>query len=320
MSMARSAEKYKKRLMWSIAALALATIVFSGMVMAKGAGDSDSKPLLTIDGEAVPEAEFQFFLQDERALTANNYYLKYGADGGVDFWDTAFDGKTPLESAREQALDKLLRAKMEALIAVENKVIEADISYESLMKNRQEKNEQRDEQMEQGETFYGLSFYDEYQFYNYERNEVWAKLLKWKVEQDKPDDKLLMELYKKEKEIFNMGHQLEYMVLRADGSTHLYDLSEDDISKGDTQTLYLWYELAKLEPHEQLTQVEYKGEMVDVLLLSKKSRGYRTFQEAKGVLLQLYGEEQLLKQVEERISQATIEINEEPFSKLRFAQ
>ncbi len=315
------AESRKKPFLWCLAVLMLAAaviVVSAGWV--NGAGGSAQKSLLTIDGYQVSEEEFQFYLYDERALTANTFYLKYGADADADFWDRSFDGQTPMEFARENALEKLLTAKMEALIAVENKLIDQDISFASIMEEREDKNKERKRMLEKEETFYGLSSFDEYQYYNYFRNEIWSKLLTWYLDNTKVEESELQVFYDENKEMFQNGSRLEYMLLWEDGSTEVLTQTENDISKADTQTLYLWYELDKLEAGEQLKQTEYKGKLVDALLISKEELGHKSMQEVKGLLLQLYGEEQLRLMVEERVQNAKVEIDRQKFDRIRFAQ
>ncbi|MCM3040030.1 hypothetical protein M3201_10015 [Paenibacillus motobuensis] len=84
------------------------------------------------------------------------------------------------------------------------------------------------------------------------------------------------------------------------------------------EALNIWYELNKLEAGEQLSKVEYKGELVDVLLMSKKEMGYRPYSEVKQLLLQINAENQLQLMVKERVENANIHIDRQKLNSIRF--
>ncbi|MBU5442214.1 hypothetical protein [Paenibacillus sp. MSJ-34] len=314
--------KAKRVALVSLVAAVAASFIFVAFFLIKPVSGSfqqgDEGDLLTIDGFGVSEQEFLLFLYDERALTANTFYQQYGADADSDFWDRKFDGQTPLEYARNSALDKLLTAKMEAIVAVEQGLIGKDIRFSSIMNERERTNAERERMLKDGEVFYGLSSFDEYQYYNYIRNHVWSELVKWYSNKTKVTDEELYPVYEANKDLFTLGVELTYMMLRQDGSTEILTQTENDIPKGDTQALDIWYELKELEPGQKRSEVEYKGEVVDVLLMSKKEMGDKPFSDAKPLLLQIYAEDQLRLLVKERVESANISIDRQKFNAIRF--
>lgn len=307
----------------SLLLLSIAVVMITGMILFSVFSPKLSNAalftdyLFKVEGYGVTEQEFQLFLYDERASTGNYYFQKYGADSCADFWDLEFDGQTPMEHARKNALEKLLKTKMKAIIAVERNLIDKDISFTTLMKNREAKNSERTDMLKEGQVFYGLSSFDEYQYYNYINDDIWRKLVKSYLESNSVGDDELQPFYRKNKEMFNMGVELKYMLLQQDGSTEIITGTEKDIPKDDTQTLSIWYELKKLKPGQQLN-TEYKGKIADILLISKKESGYKPISEVRGFLLQLYAEDQLNSLVDNRVRNAKVDIDQNRFNSIHF--
>lgn len=305
--------------MVSFVGVVVVSLIFLGFILINPVNRSpQGSDLLIIDGFGVSEQEFLLFLYDERALTANTFFQKYGADADSEFWDRKYDGQTPLEYARNSALEKLEIAKMEAIIAVEYGLIDKDIRFSSIMNEREIMNAERERMLKDGKMFYGLSSFDEYQYYNYIRNNVWSELVKWYLDTTKVTEEELYPVYEQNKDMFTLGIELKYMMLRQDGSTEMLTQTENDIPKGDMETLNTWYELNELEAGQQLSKVEYKGEIVDILLMSRKEMGYKPYSEVKQSLLQINAENQLQLMVKERVEKAKIHIDRQKFNSIRF--
>lgn len=81
--------------------------------------------LLMIDDVSVPEEEFQWFLQDEKAGTVSYFYQKYGAEYTDHFWEAAYGGEVPIEVAKLRALDRLLKVKVEQAAAVDYQLLKS---------------------------------------------------------------------------------------------------------------------------------------------------------------------------------------------------
>ena len=73
--------------------------------------------LLTVDGYGVTEDEFMLFLRDQKAATANYYWVNYEMQPDDEFWNTEVDSQTPTEYAKERALDAVVEAKEEFILA-----------------------------------------------------------------------------------------------------------------------------------------------------------------------------------------------------------
>lgn len=79
--------------------------------------------LLKIDDVSIPEEEFQWFLQDEKAGTASYFYQKYGVEYTDQFWEAAYGDEVPIEVAKLRALERLLKVKIEQALAVDYRLL-----------------------------------------------------------------------------------------------------------------------------------------------------------------------------------------------------
>lgn len=96
--------------------------------------------LLMIDHVSVPQEEFQWFLQDEKAETVNYFYQQYGAEYTDKFWTAMYGEEIPIEVAKARALDRLLKIKVEQALAVDYRLLKS--SHITAIKAAMNKSEQ----------------------------------------------------------------------------------------------------------------------------------------------------------------------------------
>lgn len=113
--------------------------------------------MLSINGIDISEEEFKLFLQDEKAATAAYFYQKYGAEDSIDYWDEEYEGEIPIDFARKNAIEKLVRLKVEQELAVESGFLESPV-FEKIEK-----------ELKKEDSIYGvesLSLYQQYMLYH----------------------------------------------------------------------------------------------------------------------------------------------------------
>jgi len=67
--------------------------------------------VLTINGITVPEAEYRLFLQQNKAITYNHFFQKYGLEKDENFWKTSYQGESPAVFIKERTNDRLIEIK-----------------------------------------------------------------------------------------------------------------------------------------------------------------------------------------------------------------
>lgn len=77
--------------------------------------------IFTVDGYAVTEEEFHFYVTEQRAVTADYFFRTYGAQVDEGFWTRKYgkNHETPSEYAKNSAMTALLKTKQEQFIADE---------------------------------------------------------------------------------------------------------------------------------------------------------------------------------------------------------
>ncbi|WP_146200527.1 hypothetical protein [Paenibacillus agaridevorans] len=109
----------------SIVMIGTILLIFGIAQMANGKDEAPGPALLSVDGIPVDQEEFELFLQDEKAATASYFARQYSAEYSGDFWETAYGDEVPIEVARSNALDKLVRIKAEQQVAAGYRLIKS---------------------------------------------------------------------------------------------------------------------------------------------------------------------------------------------------
>lgn len=181
--------------------LALFVLAF-GSLRAKG-----NEPL-TVCGYPISEEYVNLYEDDCRAAVESYFYQTYGADpNGTAFWSQSFDGEVPQEMLREQALSRLVSDVVMRAEARE-RGIEADVTYDELVKALEAENEVRASGKSYGPDTYSLLQYIE------KTDGQILKALKEEMLADdfKPTDEDLEAIYKEQQDALDMGYQAKLLL------------------------------------------------------------------------------------------------------------
>lgn len=125
---------------------------------------NQKKNVLYLDGDEVTEDEYALLAAEYKNQVAMQYSTEQV--NSDDFWETEIDGETPVSKLEELILDQLKYNYAVKHLAVEADVIE-DYTYAELQDEREGENQERSGQLENEETVYGLTSYDDSAYYNY---------------------------------------------------------------------------------------------------------------------------------------------------------
>ena len=120
----------------------------------------------TVNGEPVSATELTARMPEYRAAVVQYFLNNHQADYTKDFWNTAYDGKTPSEMLIEKAMDDLVRIKLQQILARENNMLE-DISYAAFLEQWQQENTRRQTAVNNGQVVYGPVQFSEQMYYRY---------------------------------------------------------------------------------------------------------------------------------------------------------
>lgn len=144
------------------------TLIFllTGQVIFSQVRIQDSSCVCTVNGEKVTAGEFRHHARNLRTIGISAYQAKYGIAYGSDFWSRSFDGNTPMDVLRKNALDTLVQIKISQICARDAGLV-SDISYEGFLQAFTVENRRRIEAKRSGELIYGPVQYSEVVYYNY---------------------------------------------------------------------------------------------------------------------------------------------------------
>jgi hypothetical protein len=141
--------------------IATITAALSGNVMG-----NQSSALLTINQVPIDEREFMLFLNTQRAKVVGYFKDTYGVSDQPNFWTTTYSGETPIEMAKQLALEELKSVKIQQLLAIENWLLD-DSSYATFSKQLSQENARRKKAVANKQVIYGPLQYEEWGYYNY---------------------------------------------------------------------------------------------------------------------------------------------------------
>jgi len=128
----------------------------------------DSDIVAVVAGEPVTRAEFSSRLKGHAAAAHAYFAQKYGAHDFPDFWTTSFEGRRPIDLAREKSLSELKRIKTIFGLAKKAGLV-SDISYAGFLDELSRVNESREAAVAAGGIIYGPVHYGEDEY-------LWKKL------------------------------------------------------------------------------------------------------------------------------------------------
>lgn len=266
----------------------------------------DGAYVLTVDGYGVTEEEFLLFLRDQKAVTANYYWVNYQMQPDSAFWNTEVEGKRPIDFAKERALAAVIRARQEFILAAERGILDYQ-DYNSMMDDMEAENEIRAEKQANGEVFYGLSEFTPFTYYQYLNGNIRAELEHSQADVSKPTKDQLMEVYEFNKENLTLGIVYNYQINYPDGRTEEISQNTREIGKVDTITedlIYSYFDY--MEPGETVENYDYYGEQVDIVLQSVEPLGYQSFEDAEDSLRVFYARSELSALIDSRAANAEV--------------
>lgn len=119
-----------------------------------------------VNDAPIDEREFQLFLNDAKAQTADYFKKTYNADVSPSFWTTSFQGEVPIENAKQLALARMKEIKVQQMLAQQYGLVN-DFSYSTFRDNWLKENARREQAIKKNQVIYGPKQYDERGYYTY---------------------------------------------------------------------------------------------------------------------------------------------------------
>lgn len=222
-----------------IIAMAVSIFIFISYEESKKVDDSEI--VATVNGYKITALE----LSDRMAVEKNAVIDKFGKDYkeeiNEDFWEMEVesDGKktTPRAYLQQQALNELIRYKVEQKIAVENGIISEEVSYQELLAQMKQENAERSKNKAEGKPVYGVTAYNKNTYFKYYYSNLGLKNRYALSEKGKPlfvDDSELKNWYDKVKsekypkfDTYKIYNYVVYYSPSGDGGSPNLNLAKD---------------------------------------------------------------------------------------------
>lgn len=158
---------YNRKLRIALPALVIVFALLAGLYWIRGADGSSrgDVPIAEMNGEPLSMSEFQMVLQLQKSKVFEEFRSRYGAQFDDRFWNTQFEGRTPLERAKQAALDELTRIKLQQMLARDEGLTD-DIGYEAFLERLRSENARRSEAVADGRVISGPMRYDAAAYYD----------------------------------------------------------------------------------------------------------------------------------------------------------
>jgi len=109
---------------------------------------------LYINDEPIKISEMEFWISLSKAEVYSYFFREYNVDYSPDFWMDRFGGESPMEMLKNVAMQRLVKSKVQQLLARDLGVIEI-IDYDELMAEKHRVNQKRKMSQANGEPIYG---------------------------------------------------------------------------------------------------------------------------------------------------------------------
>ncbi|MEK4040839.1 hypothetical protein NYE44_15935 [Paenibacillus sp. FSL L8-0493] len=250
--------------------------------------------IFTVDGYAVTEEEFHFYVTEQRAVTADYFFRSYGAQVDEGFWTRKYgkNHETPSEYAKNSAMTALLKTKQEQFIADERGIAPYK-SFDELESDMDDENVKRAKMDDSGETYYGLPQFDLYQYMQYLSGARWPDLVETQVKKTKMSNaELQVEYASKSAEYTRVADKLTAALATTGQAKEEKVLNRLDISKEDTESLKFWESLAAASVGETVIG-KYMDEDVIATLITKPEITKLKLEEVKDSIIYEWAESDL---------------------------
>ncbi|MEK3747730.1 hypothetical protein NYE25_05760 [Paenibacillus sp. FSL E2-8871] len=242
--------------------------------------------IFTVDGYAVTEEEFQFYVKEHRAITADYFFRTYGVQVDEGFWTRQYgeNHETPTEYAKKSAMTALLKTKQEQFIADERGIAPYK-SFDELKSDMEDENVKRAKMDDSEGTYYGLPQFDINQYMQYLSGARWPDLVETQVKKTKMSEaELQVEYASKSAEYVHVANELTAALATAGQAKEEKVLNRLDISKEETESLKFWESLAAASVGETVIG-KYMGEDVVATLTTKPEITKLKLEEVKDSIL-----------------------------------
>jgi hypothetical protein len=179
-----------------LAASSLAVLIFgAAFIYSSSEYAAEATPVAEVNGDVITAVEFNRVLGLQRASVIDYFKRTYDVKFSKDFWYTDYNGEVPADTLRKQALEEVVKIKIQLNLAKSYGIVQGT-SYNDLLAEMEKENAQRSAAVRSGQPVYGPIKFDENRFADFYMSRVLIEL-KERLSEDKlaVTDEQLMKHY-----------------------------------------------------------------------------------------------------------------------------
>lgn len=226
----------------------LIAFIVLGAVAVTVSFNKKNQYVATVNGEFISVHEFERMIASGRAMIYKYFKEKYNIDDNAKFWTSSYSGESPIEMIRENAVKKLVRIKVQQILA-RQKVVIQDISYQGFLKDLEKENRRRAEVIKNNRVIYGPVKFNEKEYFDYTFSEMVFQV----------KDKIKKELSIDEKELIEYYETIKDKSFKKREKIRILKISAPYSSKYKTQKEDAEYKIteikARLDKGEDFTKI-----------------------------------------------------------------
>ncbi len=135
----------------------------------------DENIVLKINNIPVSKEEYKLFLDEEKAMTFNYFYQKYGVEKSNTFWTTKINNETPINYIKEKANKHLVEVKIIQEYAAKINLVKP-FNFKVFVEDWMQENKNRAAKHKAGEIVYGPINTNQRDYYFYLQSNLEIRL------------------------------------------------------------------------------------------------------------------------------------------------
>ncbi len=169
----------EKLIYYSVPIILIAAILIGGGVIGGYYlfRTTDNTVVGSVNGYDIYAGELSDQMARDRSEVMTYFESKYNATVDGDFWNTEFDGTTPMDYLRDYSMEKVKKYKLQMGLAVKYGLRKkSEISYEYMQEALEKENIERSSKVAAGQPIYGPQAYSNDTYYEYILSNLIIKL------------------------------------------------------------------------------------------------------------------------------------------------
>jgi hypothetical protein len=311
---------------------------------------SQSSIVAWVDGIPIEKGEVLRVMNQNRSLVFNYFHEKYGVENSSDFWGRRIGEEVPKELLKKNALETLVRIKVEEKLAYDEHLINT-LDYKSFLSAWMLENKHRKETVAKGGVIYGPVEFDEKQYFEYSHSKMKIMLKDALANSMQVREEMLKAEYETTKneryrepdhfrlEIISLAyndnnreasfHQMEKVVNSHKNDSDSLSLLSDHYQAHYEAVTYtrgqdsvelrypsIWDAIKDLKASESSEIVNERSAWVLFYVKDRQLGRFLDYDKVKNAVKNQYIEQQLGLMIQERVKHAQIKINQKIYDAL----